>query len=252
MSYSPYEPAPPERDRWGLNLPLAIGLVTVFLLAVIVWVIIDATRGDEGAVDPTLPPPSPTTVVATTRPTPTTTPPLLPTTPQPTVAPTPTGPSPTVPGPVSPSTQPSAPPATEPPPGVPPATDPSATTAPPTSAAGPGDTVPGDLAVSGRPMTRPVCTGGYITVIGSNVASRTSPAGIAQLLEEYPGSEYLRTDQSCPSLDRSGQGEPIYVVYFGPFPEASDACQARRQGPEGAYARRLSEDVGPDHSVDCD
>jgi len=71
------------------------------------------------------------------------------------------------------------------------------------------------------------------------------------VLEQYPGSNYLRTDQSCPSLSPSSGGEPIYVVFFGPFAFDSDACAARADGPDDAYARQLSDDVGPDHSVTC-
>lgn len=242
MAFDPYEPAPPERDRWGLNLPLAIGVVVVFLIAVITWVLIDATRGDDDeAIGPTLPPPAPTsTGLPTTAPAPTsTTPPLLPTT-SPLVAPT---------APAGPGTTAAAPPTI---PITPPPTVAPAITTTTVAGGATDDTVPGDLGVPGRPMHRPVCTGAYITVLGSNVASRTSAAGIAQLLEQYPGSEYLRTDQSCRSLDRSAEGEPIYVVFFGPFPEQSDACIARAQGPDGAYARRLSDELGPDHGVNCD
>ena len=71
------------------------------------------------------------------------------------------------------------------------------------------------------------------------------------MLDAYPGSSYLRTDQTCPSLNQSIDGAPIYVVYFGPFAFASDACAARADGTEGAYARRLSNDVGPNHGVSC-
>ncbi|HWL45441.1 MAG TPA: hypothetical protein VNQ73_21050 [Ilumatobacter sp.] len=245
MTYSPYEPAPPERDRWGLNLPLAVGVVAVFLIAVVTWVVIDATRGDDTSIGPTVPPPAPasSTVPVTVSTPSTTTPPLLPVTIP--VAPT----SPTLPTNTTPSPT-AAPPVETTAPAVPP-TSPAATSPTSPSDTVPDGAVPGDLGVPNRPMQRPVCSGGYITVLGSNVASRTSAAGIAQLLEQYPGSEYLRTDQSCRSLDRSGQGEPIYVVFLGPFPEASDACIAREQGPSGAYARQLSDDVGPDHGVNC-
>ncbi len=246
MTYSPYEPAPPERDRWGLNLPLAVGVVVVFLIAVVAWVLIDTAGGDDDSIGPSLPPPAPvSTATPTVAPAPTsTTPPLLPST-------TPAGQPTTPPAATTPPATGAATPTlavattTTAAPAVPPG--PTTTAAPPAA----GDTVPGDLGVSGRPMQRPVCSGGYITVLGSNVASRTSAAGIAQLLEQYPGSEYLRTDQSCRSLDRSAEGEPIYVVFLGPFPESSDACIAREQGPGGSYARQLSDEVGPDHAVNC-
>jgi hypothetical protein len=40
-------------------------------------------------------------------------------------------------------------------------------------------------------------------------------------------------------------------VYFGPFPSSAEACAARDDGPDDAYVRRLSNDLGPDHSVSC-
>jgi hypothetical protein len=71
------------------------------------------------------------------------------------------------------------------------------------------------------------------------------------VLDQYRGSNYLRTDQTCSSLNPDVEGEPIYVVFLGPFALDTDACAARAEGSEGAYARQLSNDVGPQHSVDC-
>ena len=100
-------------------------------------------------------------------------------------------------------------------------------------------------------MQQPGCDDSYITVIASAVGAQASAGGIANVLDGYPGSNYLRTDQTCPSLTQDIDGEPIYVVFFGPFAFASDACAARAQGTEGAYARRLTTEVGPDHGVAC-
>jgi serine/threonine-protein kinase len=100
-------------------------------------------------------------------------------------------------------------------------------------------------------MQRPGCDDSFITVIASAIGDQATPGGIANVLDAYPGSSYLRTDQTCPSLNQSVDGAPIYVVYFGPFAFASDACAARADGTEGAYARRLSDDVGPNHGVSC-
>ena len=93
-------------------------------------------------------------------------------------------------------------------------------------------------------MQRPPCDGAYITIVASALGRDASPAGIAGLLEQYSGADYLRTDQTCPSLAQSAQGEPIYVVYLGPFAVDTDACAARSSGPADAYARRLSNDPG--------
>lgn len=129
---------------------------------------------------------------------------------------------------------------------------PASTTVPATTAPGAADgAVPGDLAIPGRPMQQPPCDGGYITILASAVGDQATAGGIGQVLDTYPGSEYLRTDQTCPSLRASVDGAPIYVVYLGPFAVDTDACVARAQGPEGAYARILSTELGPDHGVPC-
>jgi serine/threonine-protein kinase len=134
-----------------------------------------------------------------------------------------------------------------------PTTSPTPTTRPPVTTA-PGaepGAVLGDLAVAGRPMLAPLCNDSFITVLASAVGTEAAADSIAAVLEQYPGSNYLRTDQTCPSLNPDVDGEPIYVVYFGPFPFASDACAARADGTPDAYARQLSNDLGPDHGVGC-
>jgi serine/threonine-protein kinase len=125
-------------------------------------------------------------------------------------------------------------------------------TTPVTAAPGAGDdAVPGDLAVPGHPMQRPPCDGSYITVLASPIGGQATAGGIAAVLDQYPGSNYLRTDQTCSSLNPSSDGQPIYVIFLGPFVVDTDACAARADGPDGAYARQLSNDVGPQHSVAC-
>ena len=111
--------------------------------------------------------------------------------------------------------------------------------------------VPGDLAVPGRPMQRPDCDGSYITLVASSIGDQATARSIGALLERYPTTDYLRTDQTCSSLRPDVDGEPIYVVYFGPYPLVDDACAARASGPSGAYVKQLSNDVSPDRSVSC-
>ena len=79
----------------------------------------------------------------------------------------------------------------------------------------------------------------------------SSAVGIGRILDEYPGSSYLRTDQACSSLSQSSQGQPIYVVFFGPYPMASDACAARADGTSDAYAKQLLDSGGVTGAVDC-
>ena len=211
----------PAGERWNVNLPAVIGLVFVFLVGVIVWVVAGSGDDDDAAVSTTS---TSATVTATGLSTTTEV-----------VAQT-TSPAP-MPDPSAVATSTSVDP-----------TKPSVTTAP-----GADDgAVPGDLAVPGRPMQRPGCDDSFITVLASAVGAQASAAGIANVLDAYPGSNYLRTDQTCPSLTPDIDGEPIYVVYLGPFAFASDACAARAEGPQGAYARRLSTEVGPGHGVACD
>ena len=103
----------------------------------------------------------------------------------------------------------------------------------------------------GHPIARPACNGGYITVLASAIGSQATPAGMDAVLDSYRGSNYLRTDVTCSSLNPSSNGQPIYVVYFGPFVSDIEACAKRADGPDDAYVRRLSNDVGADHSVNC-
>jgi hypothetical protein len=229
-------------ERWNVNLPAVIGVVFVFLVGVIVWVIVSGGDDDEpGATSQET-----TTTIASApeggEPTAATTTPAS--TADPTAPTTATTGATTVPETTtttSTTTTTTAPAPTAP-----------ATTAPVTTAPGaePG-AVPGDLAIPGRPMQRPECDGSFITILASAVGAQATADGIAAILDGFPGSEYLRTDQTCSSLRPDVGGEPIYVVYFGPFVFDTDACAARAEGPEGAYAKQLSNDVPPDQVVNC-
>ncbi len=235
-----------------MNLPAVIGVVFVLLVGVIVWVIV-GSGGDDASTAPSASPPTSSDLTgappATTTPTPASVPgatdgvattAAAPTAAASTTAASTVAPSTTAPSTSAPSTaESSAPTSSSPPPPV--------TTAP----GAVEGAVPGDLAVPGRPMQQPTCEGSYITVLASVIGPQASAASIADLLETYPGAEYLRTDQTCSSLRPSLDGQPIYVVYFGPFAFDTDACVARAQGPDDAYARRLSDEIGPDHEVAC-
>jgi serine/threonine-protein kinase len=230
-------PDPSSGERWNVNLPAVIGVIFVFLVAVIVWVIATAGGDDDATTSTTpTPPTSPTTSAGSDD----------------SVAPSPTatdGVETTAPGTTSTAPMPStvAAPTTAPPPTT---TPPPATEVTAAPAAGPG-AVPGDLGISGRPMQRPGCDGAFITIIASAVGDDATAGGIGNVLDAYPSSNYLRTDRSCPSLAQDKDGEPIYVVYFGPFAFDSDACAARADGPEGAYARALSSELDATHTVPC-
>lgn len=219
MSQQVYDPGS-AGERWSVNMPAVIVLVFAALVGIVIWVVASGD-GDDGADESS---PTPTTAAA------------LPDEDEPaaeTTTPT------TTPVPLPSTTEPGATTTTSPGPPV--------TTAPGAEEGA----VPGDLAIAGRPMQRPPCEESYITVLASAVGADASANGISSMLEAFPGSNYLRTDQTCQSLTQDVEGDPIYVVYFGPFAFDSDACAARADGPSGAYARVLSNDVGPDHSVAC-
>lgn len=151
------------------------------------------------------------------------------------------------------TTTPTVPPTTQPitqataPPTAPSSTAPPVTATPTTTSPPPPTTVPGDLDISGYTMTRPECDGAYIVSVGSYPPDDTGH--IRDALVRFPGTNYLRTDQTCPSLratfpDNAGTwaGKPIYMVVFGPYPLLQDACnqqtEARGLQPD-AYTKVL-------------
>lgn len=182
-----------------------------------------------------------TTVVATTV-TPTT---ISPTTISPTTVPLPTV---TV---TSPVTTPVTSPVTTPPTAT---TAASATTVVPTTTPAPSTSVVGangDLGLD-KPITKPACDGKYITLVGSSVDPDGYALQIGNVLKQYPAANYLRTGLVCSSLRaESAAGDPIYVVYFGPFSSKEQACRARDDGPDGAYVKVLDNTSNPGAGVNC-
>ena len=108
-------------------------------------------------------------------------------------------------------------------------------------AAAPRDTgTGGDLGVS-VPMSRPPCDGTGIVVLGNAVTPGQYAADVQRLLDAFPGSSYLRTDQSCPSLRQaSDAGNPIYAVYRVAGRTYDEICAAVHAAGDGAYGRMLT------------
>jgi serine/threonine-protein kinase len=235
-------------ERWNVNLPAVIGVVFVFLVGVIVWVVAASAGDDEGAIPGSSVPSVSTTSLPPGLSTASTTPLPMPST---TVVP-PTSPL-TVPATAAPTVAPTAataPPVAPPPPTAAPTVAP--TVAPTTQAPAPPPPGGGDLGVPGHPMQSPPCNGGFITVLASAIGSQATAESMGAVLDDFSGSNYLRTDVTCSSLTPSSNGQPIYVVYLGPFATDIEACNARDDGPDDSYVRRLSNDLGPNHTVDCD
>ena len=143
-------------------MPAVIGVVFVFLVGVVIWVIASSGDGDDAApasspiasgVDTSGQPATSDGGSATTTPLATTPTPL------PSTSSTPA---------TTPSTTPPTAPTTAPP------TAPT-TAAPVTAAPEAGDdAVPGDLGVPGRAMQQPACDGSFITVLASPIGDQAT------------------------------------------------------------------------------
>lgn len=115
----------------------------------------------------------------------------------------------------------------------------------------PVHTLPGDLAVS-RPITRPACNGQFVVFVGAAVRPPTYQTEVQHLLDTYPGSEYLRAHDTCPSLRaRNNAGNEIYGVYFGPFTTHELACRTQDSWGGASYVKVLDTDTNPGVIISC-
>lgn len=88
------------------------------------------------------------------------------------------------------------------------------------------------------PMSRPACDGTGIVVVGNAVTPGAYPQDVQTALDRFPGSSYLRTDESCPSLrPRDDNGNVIYAVYQVAGRSTDDVCALRERllGVAAAY-----------------
>ncbi|MFW0792791.1 serine/threonine-protein kinase [Gordonia sp. CPCC 205515] len=108
----------------------------------------------------------------------------------------------------------------------------------------------GDLGL-GTPISRPACDGTGIVVVGNATEPATYQTEIAALLSRYPGSSYLRTDQTCPSLRQSLDGNPIYAAYYVAGKTTGEICALRGQIGGNAYGKWLDMSSPPDHQISC-
>lgn len=110
----------------------------------------------------------------------------------------------------------------------------------------------GDVLGIGTSMALPNCNGGYVTLVGAAVTPGQYPNQVRDILDRYPGTSYLLTRGQCTSLrQQMPDGSDIYVVYFGPYETAEEACFARVAGPVDAYVKRLDNTSDPNAAVDC-
>jgi hypothetical protein len=108
----------------------------------------------------------------------------------------------------------------------------------------------GDLGL-GTPISRPACDGTGIVVLASFYMPGRYESDVATMLGHNPGSQYLRTDQSCPSLRQSKDGNPIYAVYRLAGRTQGEVCAAVRAAGSGAYGKWLDYTTDPDYVIPC-
>lgn len=109
----------------------------------------------------------------------------------------------------------------------------------------------GDLGLS-VPISYPPCDGLGIAIVYSATNPDKYRLAVQQALNSNPGSSYLRTDLSCPSLRQSSDdGTAIYAVFYPAGYSKSSVCSAVRQSGPGAYGRWLDTDISPTHKIVC-
>jgi serine/threonine-protein kinase len=109
----------------------------------------------------------------------------------------------------------------------------------------------GDLGLR-VPMSRPLCNGQGIVVLGNVTTPGQYAQGVRRLLEMYPGASYLRTDQACPSLRQADdEGDPIYAVYRPAGRSLAEVCAAVRAAGGDAYGKWLDYTSDPQHQIKC-
>jgi hypothetical protein len=109
-----------------------------------------------------------------------------------------------------------------------------------------------DLGLS-VPLTRPACDGTGIVVLGSAYTPGKYRDEVQRLLSLNPGSSYLRTDLTCPSLRQSVDGNPVYAVYRVAGTTTEQVCALLATVPDGAgtYGKWLDTDPDPDNRIEC-
>lgn len=108
-----------------------------------------------------------------------------------------------------------------------------------------------DLGLSTQ-ISQPACDGSGIVVLGAATTPGDYPADVRDLLQQYPGSGYLRTDETCPSLaQQTDAGEAIYAVYRPAGDSRQSICAAVRKAGGDAYGKRLDQTSDPESVVDC-
>jgi serine/threonine-protein kinase len=109
----------------------------------------------------------------------------------------------------------------------------------------------GDLGLS-IPIAQPRCDGTGIVVVGSAITPGRYAEDVQRFLVAHPGSSYLRTDQTCPSLRQAtDEGNPIYAVYKAAGTSTEAVCTLVRAQGEDAYGKWLDMSTDPSFIIPC-
>ena len=139
----------------------------------------------------------------------------------------------------------STPPGTE---GATPAPTTSVPPETPTSTSGVG----ADPLVLGVPMTSPACDGTWIVILGSATDPATHAADVTTLLGTNPEAKYVLTQGACTSLrQQTAEGNLIYAVYIGPYPDQAAACAVSTSIGGGAYVKQMDNTTPPEQTWEC-
>jgi serine/threonine-protein kinase len=109
----------------------------------------------------------------------------------------------------------------------------------------------GDLGLA-VPMAQPACDGSFAVILASVTDPAQYASGVEAWLAQYPGSSYMLTEGSCSSLRQATpEGNQIYAVFAGPFPDQGQACSVRAKYGDGAYVKVLDDVTPPEQIASC-
>ncbi|MCE5292751.1 MAG: serine/threonine protein kinase [Nocardiaceae bacterium] len=102
------------------------------------------------------------------------------------------------------------------------------------------------------PISVPPCDGTGIVMLGASITPGKYKDEIGEFLDKHPGSSYLRTDESCPSLRQSTpDGKAIYAVYRPAGKTTGEVCEAVHAAGGDAYGTWLDKTSDPSKIIHC-
>ena len=104
----------------------------------------------------------------------------------------------------------------------------------------------------GVAMTSPACDGTWIVILGSATNPASYASGVTALLSGNPEAKYVLTQGACSSLrQQTADGDQIYAVYLGPYPDQASACAVSTEIGGGVYVKRMDDRTPPEQTWEC-